>query len=76
MPQHEAIKELDKTLRLAKWVGKHESSCFVDVIPSEEMEQTFMYSLKDINNSMDGFDFFSGLGQFRFFIQVSIGENK
>lgn len=57
LPQHEAIKELDKTLRLAKWVGKHESSCFVDVIPPEEMEQTFMYSLKDINNSMDGFDF-------------------
>jgi hypothetical protein len=57
LPDDIAIKELDKTLRLAKWVGQHENSCVVEAIPPEEMEQTFMYSLKDINNSMDGFDF-------------------
>jgi len=56
MSTDSAVKQLDMTLRLAKWVGQHPSSCFVEEVPPQEMQQTFMYSLKDINKSMDGFD--------------------
>ena len=57
MSSHEATKLLDETIRLSKWVGKHPNSCKVSDVPPNEMEQTFMYALKDINTSMDGFDF-------------------
>ena len=47
---------LDACIRQAKWVGNHPNSCEVAYIPDNEMEQTFMYALKDII-SMDGFDY-------------------
>lgn len=47
---------LDACIRQAKWIGTNPNSCEVLDIPIDEMEATFMYSMKDINNGMDGFD--------------------
>lgn len=47
---------LDACIRQAKWIGRNPNSCKISDVPIDEMKATFMYSMKDINNSMDGFD--------------------
>ena len=47
---------LNVCVRQAKWVGNHPSSVKLYMIPPEEMEQTYYYSLKDFNNKLEQMD--------------------
>jgi len=44
---------LGACIRQAKWVGSHPRSLFIEDVPPNEMEASFMYGLKDINSSMN-----------------------
>jgi len=47
---------LDACIRQAKWVGSHPSALKLYRVPPSEMEQTFMYGLKDLNSNLEQFD--------------------
>jgi hypothetical protein len=47
---------LNACIRQAKWVGNHPNALSLSMVPPEEMEQTFMYSLKDFNTSLQQMD--------------------
>lgn len=44
---------LNACIRQAKWVGNHPDALFLSYIPADEMEKTFYYGLKDLNNNLD-----------------------
>ena len=44
---------LNACIRQSKWVGNHPRALFLADVPPEEMENTFMYSHKNFNSSMD-----------------------
>jgi len=44
---------LNACIRQSKWVGRHPRALFLADVPPEEMEKTFMYSVKDFNVSMN-----------------------
>lgn len=47
---------LNACIRQAKWVGCHPKSLELYDVPANEMEGTFMYSLKDYNSNMEMID--------------------
>jgi len=47
---------LNACIRQAKWVGSHPDALKLYRVPASEMEQTFMYSLKDLNSNLQQFD--------------------
>jgi hypothetical protein len=47
---------LNACIRQAKWVGNHPNALSLSMVPPEEMEQTFMYGLKNFNTSLQQMD--------------------